>query len=69
MEGGSKIVAVKTITNEYAPGLFERFEDAEQLSAFYQAWAEASGISVGESSGSDESSPATPEPSDATSSQ
>lgn len=69
IEGGSKVAAVRAVTNEYAPGLFERFEDSEQLAAFYEAWAKASGISLGESSGSAESSQDTEEPSAETSSE
>lgn len=67
IEGGSKVDAVKAVTDEYVPGLFDRFEDAEQLAGFYNAWAEASGISLGESSPSSASSLDTEEQSGETS--
>lgn len=52
LEQVTKFEAVKQLTDEYCPGLFDRFEDSDQLIAFYNAWAEASGIDLGESSGS-----------------
>lgn len=69
LEGSKKIDIIRALTDEYIPGLFDAFEDPDQLLALYNAWAEESGISVGESSGSTSSSEPTVEPSDETSSR
>lgn len=63
LEGSRKIEIIRALTDEYIPGLFDKFEDPDQLLALYNAWAEDSGISVGESSGSTSSSEPTVEPS------
>lgn len=68
LDGGQKIEVIRGITDEYIPGLFDQFDDSEQLIALYEAWAKESGISLGESSGSAESSPSMAEPSGETSS-
>lgn len=46
--------AIVAIFEEYFPGqdLFAKFEDGEQFEAFMTGWQEASGIDMGESSGS-----------------
>lgn len=69
LDGQSKMTIVRRLTDEYIPGLFDRFEDPDQLLSLYEAWAEESGLSVGESSGSNGSSESTAEPSDETSSR
>lgn len=53
---------------EGRPALSDEFESLDQLLALYEAWAEASGITMGESSGSGGSSTSTAEPSTETSS-
>lgn len=68
LNGSKKIEIIRALTDEYIPGLFDAFEDPDQLLALYNAWAEESGISVGESSGSTSSSERTVEPYDETSS-
>lgn len=50
------------------PALSDEFASLDQLLALYEAWAEASGLTVGESSGSGGSSKSTAEPSTETSS-
>lgn len=37
------------ILNELLPDVIDRFEDAEQLEEFFNAWSEASGVTPGES--------------------
>lgn len=43
--------------NEYLPEAFGRLEDTVQLEALFDAWADASGVSLGESPASQELSP------------
>ena len=69
LEGQHRIKIVRRLLDEYVPGLFARIEDPDQLLALFKAWAEESGLSVGESSGSNGSSESTEEPSDEISSQ
>jgi hypothetical protein len=60
---------LRRLLEVYHPGLFDQFDDISQVEALYNAWGEASGIQVGESSGSTDSSEAsTAGPSDETSS-
>jgi hypothetical protein len=49
-------VAVVRLFDEFHPGLFESFEDADQLEGFTRAWATASGINIPESKPSSDSS-------------
>lgn len=49
IQGASEVEAAQALFDEYLPVALEKFEDAEQLGAFIEAWSEASGISVGES--------------------
>lgn len=48
----SETAFIKLLFSEYLPGVFDRFEDAEQLSDFMAGWSAASGISTGESEAS-----------------
>jgi len=41
--------AVVELFNTYEPDLLDRFESLDQLEAFAEAWATASGITLGES--------------------
>jgi hypothetical protein len=68
LEGATKLKAVRMLTDHYIPGLFDEFEDAEQLTDLYNAWATASGLKLGESSASRDSSKSTEGPSTETSS-
>lgn len=68
LDGAPKMQIIRALVDEYIPGLFDHFEDPDQLLALYNAWAEESGLSVGESSGSTGSSESTEEPSAETSS-
>ena len=47
--------AARLLFGEYLPEAFESFEDGQQLQDFMAAWAEASGVSLGESGASPES--------------
>lgn len=60
--------AVFAILDEFGLDLVDKFDDMEQVVALYTAWMEASGVSLGESSGSSASSTITEEPSTETSS-
>lgn len=55
LDGKDKTDVVVGLLEEYAPGVLGQLESMEQLTALYEAWAEASGISVGESSASTDS--------------
>lgn len=48
----SEVAFIKLLFGTYLPGVFEAFEDAEQLTDFMAAWQAASGISTGESEAS-----------------
>lgn len=48
----SELAFAGMIFEEYLPDAFDKFEDAEQMQAFMEAWGEASGISTGESAAS-----------------
>jgi len=48
--------AVTLLLDEFEPGLLDKLEDVEQLEALVVAWAKASGITVGESKPSSDSS-------------
>jgi hypothetical protein len=64
-----KYAVLRSLLEVYHPGLFDSFEDLDQVESLYNAWGEASGIQVGESSASTGSSPvSTAGPSDETSS-
>lgn len=45
----SELEIAKQILDVYLPEATEKFDDADQLAAFMQAWTEASGITPGES--------------------
>lgn len=68
LDQGEKLDVVRGLLDAYHPGLFARFDDFEQVGALYDAWAEESGISAGESPASPDSSGSTEGPSDTTSS-
>lgn len=51
--------AVLLLFEEFHKGLLEEFEDSDQLEAFTRAWAKASGINLGESKPSSDSSEST----------
>lgn len=59
---------VFALLRQFHPGLIGKFQDMHQIEALYLAWAEASGVNVGESSGSGDSSSSIAEPSTETSS-
>ena len=48
----NKIDRVYALLENYHPGLVDKFDGLDQVEAFYGAWAEASGLTVGESSAS-----------------
>ena len=48
----NKIDRVYALLENYHPGLVDKFDGLDQIEAFYSAWAEGSGITVGESSAS-----------------
>ncbi|MBP1241745.1 hypothetical protein ABID92_000427 [Frigoribacterium sp. PvP120] len=48
----NRIDRVYALLEHYHPGLVDHFEGLDQIEAFYGAWAEASGLTVGESSAS-----------------
>ncbi|WP_230670768.1 hypothetical protein [Rathayibacter sp. Leaf248] len=52
INGSAKADIVRLLMEHYLPDTFEKFESLEQLTALYEAWAEASGITPGESSAS-----------------
>lgn len=52
LEGEAKSIGVRKLLDAYHPGLFEKFEEQEQATKFFEAWAAASGIKPGESSDS-----------------
>lgn len=68
LDGGKKSDIVRKLLETYVPGIYERFEDADQLVALYEDWARESGMTLGESSGSTDSPASTEEPSAETSS-
>jgi hypothetical protein len=55
LDGNKKADIVRLLLDHYVPDLTEKFESIEQLVALYEAWAEASGITPGESSASTDS--------------
>lgn len=55
IQAASEAEAAKALFDEYLPEALDKFEDAEQLGAFMEAWSEASGVSVGESKASADS--------------
>lgn len=56
------------LLDEFAPDLVDRLDDMGQVEDLYRAWASASGIDLGEPSGSSVSSTNTAEPHEETSS-
>lgn len=48
----NRIDRVYMLLEHYHPGLVDQFDGLDQIEAFYTAWAEGSGLSVGESSAS-----------------
>src|SRR4051812_4106163 len=49
LEGRSKIEAMRDIVESYYPGSTKGLEGGDQLLGLYNAWAEESGIELGES--------------------
>lgn len=68
LNGQDAEMLVLSLVDEYHEGLSDEFDSLDQMLALYEAWAEASGLTVGESSGSGVSSSSTAEPSTETSS-
>lgn len=68
MGGADAERVVLGLIEEYEPSIGDKFESLDQLLALYEAWGAASGINLGESSGSGDSSSSTAEPSTVTSS-
>jgi hypothetical protein len=52
VEDDAPVRAMSVILEEYAPGVYAKFEDGEQVEALFNAYAEASGVDLGESSAS-----------------
>ena len=50
-----KTDVVKSILEHYHPGLWESFDELSQATAFFEAWAQSSGVDLGESSASTDS--------------
>lgn len=50
--GADEAELARQLFAEYLPDSLDRFEDGEQLAAFLNAWQEASGVGLGESSDS-----------------
>jgi len=48
----NQVDRVYALIENYHPGLVDKFDDMEQLTALYVGWSEGSGITVGESSAS-----------------
>lgn len=63
MTGKDAGKSVFMLFTEYAPKALEELSDNQQLGGIYEAWALASGVGAGESSGSTVSSSSTAEPS------
>ncbi|ALY09794.1 tail assembly chaperone [Arthrobacter phage Preamble] len=55
VEGMPVQQALQLLFSLYQPGLIDEFEDMEQLEGVIQAWAKASGVSLGESKPSSDS--------------
>lgn len=68
LKGMSEQDVIFALLDEFGLDLSDKFEDLDQIGALYTAWGEASGISMGESSGSTASSSSIAEPSTGTSS-
>lgn len=51
----NRIDRVYALLEQYHPGLVDNFDGLDQVEAFYTTWAEASGVTTGESSASSES--------------
>ncbi|ALY09970.1 tail assembly chaperone [Arthrobacter phage Pumancara] len=49
VEGMPVQAALQLLFSLYEPGLIDEFEDMEQLEGVIKAWADASGVSLGES--------------------
>lgn len=52
VEAMPQMAGTKFLFESMAPGLFETFEDGEQVGALMDAWQEFSGVTVGESGAS-----------------
>ena len=50
-----ELPGIRAVLDHYAPGAWSLFESNDQLEAFGEAWREASGIGLGESSASSNS--------------
>lgn len=68
LKGMTEQDVIFAILDEFGLDLVDKFESIDQVVALYTAWAEASGIDLGESLGSSNSSKTTEEPSTETSS-
>jgi hypothetical protein len=55
LDGGEKFAVVRGLLDEYVPGVYDQFEDMEQITDFYTEWAKQSGIDMGKSSDSTDS--------------
>lgn len=55
LNGVDQAQALRRMLEEYHPDIFDRFEDMEQMTDLYEAWAKESGIDLGESSASSDS--------------
>lgn len=55
VEEDNPIRAMRAILDYYTPGVYEKFEDGEQVAGLFNAWAEGSGVDLGESSASADS--------------
>jgi len=52
VEAMPQMAGTKHMFESIAPGLFETFEDGEQVGALMEAWQEFSGVTLGESQAS-----------------
>jgi hypothetical protein len=55
IETESRARAMVVLFQEYMPEVLDRLEDAEQLTALFNGWVAASGVTLGESEGSSDS--------------
>lgn len=55
LQAGNQAEAMRSLFTEYMPGVLEKLEDSVQMGDLFQAWQDASGVSLGESSASSSS--------------
>lgn len=50
LDGGVQLEIIEKLFEEYQPGLFDKFDDFDQISDLFNEWTAASGVDLGESS-------------------